>query len=220
MLKRRIHNPYSFAWALMPGGAALDLTGRELRLFMASPLDTVEITGFEVAENVISWTWAGADQKYLGKYDAVLVEVREAGPVTIDTQAAIELVAHTWEESELPAGVIELVTPVSLIPGPPGRKGDTGDDGRGIESADFDENYRLVITFTDGTTWTSEESLRGPQGTPGRDSTVPGPPGADGGLLFPTFEIDAAMHLQMSDNDAAVEDRFSIDQAGHLNVNF
>lgn len=213
MIKRRIHNPYSFAWALMPGGAALDLTGRELRLFMASPLDTVEISGFEVAENVISWTWAGADQKYLGKYDAVLVEVREAGPVTIDTQAAIELVAHSWEETELPADVIELTTAVSVIPGPP---------GRGIQGVTFDEEGHMTITFTDGETWTSEDSFMGPQGRPGdpgADSTVPGPPGPAGGLLYPTFEVDAAMHLQMSDNDAAVEDRFELDADGHLNVN-
>ena len=213
MIKRRIHNPYSFAWGLTPGGAALDLTGRELRLFMASPLDAVEITGFEVAENVISWTWAGADQKYLGKYDAVLVEVREAGPVTIDTQAAIELVAHSWEETELPADVIELTTAVSVIPGPP---------GRGIQGVTFDEEGHMTITFTDGASWTSEDSFKGPQGEPGEDSTVPGPPGPTGpagGLLYPTFEVDAAMHLQMSDNDAAVEDRFELDADGHLNVN-
>ncbi len=213
MIKRRIHNPYSFAWGLYPGGAALDLTGRELRLFMASPLDTVEISSFQVEANVISWIWPGDDQKYLGKYDVVLVEVREAGPVTIDTQAAIELVAHSWEESELPAGVIELATTVSVIPGPP---------GRGIQNVAFDAEGHMTITFTDGETWTSEDSFKGPQGRPGdpgADSTVPGPQGPAGGLLYPTFEVDAAMHLQMSDNDAAVEDRFDLDDDGHLNVN-
>lgn len=213
MIKRRIHNPYSFAWGLTPGGVALDLTGRELHLFMASPLDAVEITGFQVEGNVISWTWAGADQKYLGKYDVVLVEASEAGPVTIDTQAAIELVAHSWEETELPADVIELTTAVSVIPGPP---------GRGIQGVSFDAEGHMTIAFTDGTSWTSEDSFKGPQGEPGEDSTVPGPPGPTGpagGLLYPTFEVDAAMHLQMSDNDAAVEDRFELDADGHLNVN-
>lgn len=216
MIKRRIHNPYSFAWGLTPGGVALDLTGRELRLFMASRLDTVEITGFQVEGNVISWIWPGDRQKYLGAYNVVLVEAREAGPVTIDTQAAIELVAHSWEETELPVDVIELTTAVSVIPGPP---------GRGIQDVTFDEEGHMTITFTDGETWTSEDSFMGPQGRPGdpgADSTVPGPPGPTGpagGLLYPTFEVDAAMHLQMSDNDAAVEDRFELDAGGHLNVN-
>lgn len=33
--------------------------------------------------------------------------------------------------------------------------------GRGIASVDLDSGCHLVITFTDGTTWTSDETLRG-----------------------------------------------------------
>lgn len=51
---------------------------------------------------------------------------------------------------------------------------------------------------------------RGPQGVPGQD-------GRDGGLLYPTFEVDAAMHLRMSDDDAAATGRFSLEE-GHLTV--
>lgn len=53
-------------------------------------------------------------------------------------------------------------------------------------------------------------SAQGPKGDPGED-------GKDGGLLFPTFEIDAAMHLRMSDDDAAATGRFAL-KDGHLTV--
>lgn len=218
MKKQRIHNPQNFTWALLPGGAALDLTGKALQLYMRSDLDVVQITGFTVAENVISWTWAAAAQKYTGKYDAVLVEVTGEGNATvktvIDVQAAVELVAHSWEVDELPPSVIELETLVSLIPGPEGPQGPAGN---GIVSAEIDEQFRLVITYTNGDVWTSEHSLRGPQGGPGQEGPR-GPQGVNGGLLYPTFRVDAAMHLQMNDQDAAVEDRLQVDNDGHLNV--
>ncbi|MCR5841966.1 MAG: collagen-like protein [Bacteroidales bacterium] len=225
MQKQRIHNPQSFAWALIPGGIPLVLEGRTLRLFMRSDLDVVEIKTFTVAGNVISWTWAAAAQKYTGKYDAVLVEETGTDPDTvntvIDVQATVELVAHSWEAVELAPAVINLTTTVSLIPGPVGPQGGTGATGNGIASASIDENGYLTLVYTDGTTWTSETSLRGPAGQDGADGQIgpQGPQGINGGLLYPTFEVDAAMHLQMDDQDAAVEGRITLGDNGHMYVN-
>lgn len=56
-------------------------------------------------------------------------------------------------------------------------------------------------------------SATGPQGNPGQD----GQDGADGGLLYPTFHIDAAMHLQMDTEQES--NRFALNGAGHLTVN-
>ena len=39
--------------------------------------------------------------------------------------------------------------------------------GRGIASVDIDESYHLVVTYTDGQVWTSDESIQGPQGETG-----------------------------------------------------
>lgn len=218
MRKQRIHTPQSFAWALIPGGVALNLEGRDLRLLMRSELDTVEISTFTVAANVISWTWPGNAQKYTGKYDAVLVEdLGEDTMNVIDVQAAVELVAHSWEMGDETGGVIEITTTVSMIPGPVGPQGETGN---GIASASIDADGFLTLTYTNGDTWTSDISLKGPTGATGATGQT-GPAGADGrdgGLLYPTFEVNAAMHLIMSDNDAAVEDRFELDDDGHLNV--
>jgi len=43
-----------------------------------------------------------------------------------------------------------------------------------------------------------------------------GPRGLSGNLNWPTFEIDAAMHLQMKTDAASDADHFSIDDEGHL----
>ena len=45
-----------------------------------------------------------------------------------------------------------------------------------------------------------------------------GPRGKDGGILWPTFEIDAAMHLQMDTHEDTGAERFALDDAGHLVV--
>lgn len=68
------------------------------------------------------------------------------------------------------------------------------------------------FAFNDNTREFYDTGIRaqGPQGLPGQD-------GRDGGLLYPTFEVDAAMHLRMSDDDAAATGRFSLKE-GHLTV--
>ena len=43
--------------------------------------------------------------------------------------------------------------------------------GRGIAEVDIDENYHLVVTYTDGEVWTSDESIQGPAGPAGPTGT-------------------------------------------------
>lgn len=43
--------------------------------------------------------------------------------------------------------------------------------GRGIAEVDIDENYHLVVTYTDGDVWTSDESIQGPAGPAGPTGT-------------------------------------------------
>ena len=40
----------------------------------------------------------------------------------------------------------------------------------------------------------------------------------DGGILFPTFSVDAGMHLQMDTHEDTGADRFDLTSAGHLTV--
>lgn len=52
------------------------------------------------------------------------------------------------------------------------------------------------------------------------DTRVPatGPQGLSGNLNWPTFHIDAAMHLQMTTDTASDADHFTIDDEGHLRL--
>lgn len=45
-----------------------------------------------------------------------------------------------------------------------------------------------------------------------------GPRGKDGGTLYPTFSIDAAMHLQMDTHEDQGAERFALTDSGHLTV--
>lgn len=49
-------------------------------------------------------------------------------------------------------------------------------------------------------------------------SSSQGPQGLSGNLNWPTFEIDAAMHLQMKTDTASDADHFTIDDEGHLRL--
>lgn len=60
----------------------------------------------------------------------------------------------------------------------------------------------------------SGTAATGPQGLPGQD----GQDGVDGGILYPSFEIDAAMHLKMSDAGSDSNRRFELDEAGHFKM--
>ena len=62
----------------------------------------------------------------------------------------------------------------------------------------------------------SGTSATGPQGLPGND----GADGVDGGILYPTFSIDGAMHLQMSDAGSDSNQRFSVNDRGHFLMNY
>lgn len=86
-----------------------------------------------------------------------------------------------------------------------------GQDGRDGRSPYVGSNGHW-FAFNDSTLKYEDTgvSAQGPKGDPGED-------GKDGGLLFPTFEIDAAMHLRMSDDDAAATGRFAL-KDGHLTV--
>ena len=78
-----------------------------------------------------------------------------------------------------------------------------------------------------GTSATGPEGPAGQDGQYGRDGAdgrdgqdgadgQDGQDGRDGGILYPTFKIDAAMHLQMSDQGESANQRFEVNEAGHF----
>ena len=60
-------------------------------------------------------------------------------------------------------------------------------DGRGISSVTLNADYTLTIGFTDGTSYTTDRSIRGEKGADG----AKGDPGASAGFGTPTASVDA-----------------------------
>ena len=84
-----------------------------------------------------------------------------------------------------------------------------GEDGTNGKSPYIGENGNwFVWNDTTGAYVDTEVEAQGPQGERGKD----------GGILYPTFEVDAAMHLQMDTHEDTGADRFDLDAAGHLIV--
>ena len=48
-----------------------------------------------------------------------------------------------------------------------GPQGETGETGNGIASAVLNDDYTLTLNYTDGTSWTSDEPIRGAEGEQG-----------------------------------------------------
>ena len=91
---------------------------------------------------------------------------------------------------------------------------DTGTRAEGLDGRDGKSPYIgsnghwFVYDDTRGEYVDSGVTAQGPEG----------PKGKDGGILWPTFEIDAAMHLQMETHEDTGAERFALDDAGHLVV--
>ena len=94
------------------------------------------------------------------------------------------------------------------LKGEKGDKGDKGDPGRGIQSLNIDDTGHLVLTYTDGTTWRSQNSLIGPKGDKGDE----GKPGRS----IENVELNASgyLHITFSDGTTWHSDRSLIGPKG------
>lgn len=86
-----------------------NLSGKQLNLIVNSPLDSMVADEWTAEGNVVTWTFRGKAQKYVGSYQLVLIENQgEDGMVTVDTCNAFELVAHSCEETSGEGGDIVI----------------------------------------------------------------------------------------------------------------
>lgn len=76
-------------------------------LKVQTPYEMISAENFQVSGNTIEWVFKGADQKYCGIYNLILVQKEgAAGMVTVDTCKAFALVAHSCEETPAVGGDI------------------------------------------------------------------------------------------------------------------
>ena len=72
----------------------------DVRLKLVSAYGSTEVTGWTIVGNMLSWTFRGKDQKYIGPYQLVLIENDgNDGMVTVDICDAFNLVAHSCQET-------------------------------------------------------------------------------------------------------------------------
>ena len=104
-MKKRVGNDIPFTWTLLqkPSGLPYDLTGEKVSVNMKLSGQCIEIPmDCTVEVNVISFTFYGKDQPGTGKYDLLLrIFDAEGKPkVTYDVANVVELVPHSWLETD------------------------------------------------------------------------------------------------------------------------
>lgn len=133
--KVRIGKDFTIRWALLTSEGepyAINADAAILRIY--SPYGAKDAIGFIVSGNIIEWVFKGKDQKHLGDYTIELVENNGMDEmVSVDSEDAFTLVAHTNEESLNDEGAveiqtIELTSQIALAPVTTGGGGGSYDD--------------------------------------------------------------------------------------------
>ena len=98
-IKRVIGVTRTFSWTITTNGEAQSLEGRDLTLLLIHPRGNAEELDFTTANNVVSFTWQGDDQKELGPYSIILYEnYGIANQRRVDIHYFLDLIP--WSEKE------------------------------------------------------------------------------------------------------------------------
>lgn len=98
-IKRVIGVTRTFSWTITTNGEAQSLEGRDLTLLLIHPRGNAEELDFTTANNVVSFTWQGDDQKELGPYSIILYEnYGIANQGRVDIHYFLDLIP--WSEKE------------------------------------------------------------------------------------------------------------------------
>ena len=98
-IKRVIGVTRTFSWTITTNGEAQSLEGRDLTLVLIHPRGQKEELDFTTANNVVSFTWQGDDQKELGPYSLILYEnYGIANQRRVDIHYFLDLIP--WSEKE------------------------------------------------------------------------------------------------------------------------
>lgn len=98
-IKRVIGVTRTFSWTITTNGEAQSLEGRDLTMLLIHPRGNAEELDFTTANNVVSFTWQGDDQKELGPYSIILYEnYGIANQRRVDIHYFLDLIP--WSEKE------------------------------------------------------------------------------------------------------------------------
>lgn len=186
MIRKRIHQDYTFRWRVKTSGEESSLEGRDLRLILTDRYGNKTELPFSVTDtNLITFIWYGKDQVALGEYVLSLLEnAGRTGEAAVDLTDFVTLVPYSSMQNDEQGESLDVETPIDL------------------ETADFTSNGRGASTYElwlsagyEGSLEDFLEWSKGPQGDKGekgeRGATGPrGPQGEKGDTGEPGPEGD------------------------------
>lgn len=215
MRKIRKGNDIYVHWSLTNKlGEPFDLTGLDVTIYITIFYQRHKVAKKDIVVdgNTVSFPFYGKDQRYAGVHVCELyINEGEEEMSAVDTCEAFELVDHSWEESTSGDGgdyssisveVVEVESSVEVNGYSPVAS---------VERTESGGRSGALITIHDNRGVTTAMVYDGATGSQGQQ-------GLSGNLNWPTFEIDAAMHLQMKTDTASDADHFTIDDEGHLRL--
>ena len=111
MEDKRIHNDLNIAWGILHKGVPYSLEGKDVNVYLHSPISRTEVNDFKIEGNKVKWTFFGKDQKVTGKYSLELViNENEEGMVTTDFCNFVNLVACSCKVGGVPDSNVEIET--------------------------------------------------------------------------------------------------------------
>lgn len=173
MIRKRIHQDYTFRWRVKTSGEESSLEGRDLRLILTDRYGNKTELPFSVTDtNLITFIWYGKDQVALGEYVLSLLEnAGRTGEAAVDLTDFVTLVPYSSMQNDEQGESLDVETPIDL------------------ETADFTSNGRGASTYElwlsagyEGSLEDFLEWSKGPQGDKGEkgERGVTGPRGPQG----------------------------------------
>lgn len=181
----RIGNDITVKWSIMNAdGKPYCLKGKNLKLFLITPVSNEEIKDYTISVNTITWTFYGKDQKHFGVYALTLVENdKNIGMVTVDAIDAFKIISYanttisTQAKSVVKQHNVKLLSTVDIVHVKP-----------------------IIPMIGKNGTWIIN----------GEDTGFPAK-GPKGDVSFPTFRVNDQMQLVMTPITETDKDRFKLE---------
>lgn len=154
-------NTFVVRWSIVDQlGDPYNLEGLDLSLYLSATVWQMKVEDFTVEDNVIEFTFQGADQVFVGVYSLILyVNQESVGQQVVDTKEAFRLVGSSdetvyGEDDQIEIEVVELV-------------GTTDANGYSPTAAVERAESGAIITIRDKNGTTTAEVYDGEQGVQG-----------------------------------------------------
>ena len=152
MKDERIYNDLKIIWSIEHNGTPFSLKGKDVSMYLHTPINRVKIKDFTVEDNKVQWTFFGKDQKNTGKHSLELVINEGAeGMITTDYCNFVNLVACSCKvggtsEPNVEIETIELSSNIEYIAGEGGASYDDTEVRNELSRLERDKADKTELT--------------------------------------------------------------------------